>query len=746
VFHFSNSKKAPKKQRGTILFIQNKENAMSLEKKKLNLPDTSELNFSSELGTDIEIQGIRNELPKKSINELDFTENSTKENKALQLKIIERNKLLVNALSAEVEVHELRANEVKHIEEIEQLRLCAAELQSTLEIEKINLKSAHQFEIQSVLKENSQLKEQLQIFTANNTSLGRELIGTQNLIKDKEEKINQQVLLIENLNAQLENEIQTNKTNYEEQKNQYLKLIDEINQNADLRFDEIKLQNNLINEELKLNQQTINQAQEQNKTLTDQLKTLTEQSIDAENKKNRFKDGMLELNVLNSKLNEDILKYTNQIQQLSELNKNTEAKVENLKLEINKRIKVSQQIYREKQELILNIDTKMRKGVEAKAQFQRELENKDKKIQDEVYARSVLEKTNCELLEKIMGFDQGLKNTASEKINLQTSIENYEKQINNLTSEIIKVNMQIEKETIRNQEQQEKNSLHIQKESEIREQLNLVKDKLNENNLTYQAQISELKNQIQLVSSAFDSEKDENASLIEKLKSIEQKLAQKETQIQVLNNNISISSDQSERTLEEQEQKLMALQTIHQQTVVQKDSSLKLVEEYQSQIQLLEVEFQNVLHQNTLNQKNFEDEKMQIEKWIGRLNNRELQFRDYVQHLEGKRNELLARMQQFISEMAISTKLHPLKDLLKFTDHQLEQLEFQFKKLPLLASDRPDLEVRHEQLSEQRGFLKAIIEQTREQVEKQIQELKTLMKIDPPVALPPMPTMLKKNC
>jgi hypothetical protein len=134
-----------------------------------------------------------------------------------------------------------------------------------------------------------------------------------------------------------------------------------------------------------------------------------------------------------------------------------------------------------------------------------------------------------------------------------------------------------------------------------------------------------------------------------------------------------------------------------------------------------------------------DSEKDQIKKWINQLSNREIQVRDYIADLDLKRKDFIDRVEKFKMELTVSTALHPLRDFLKVTEYQIDQLQMNLIKVPALSPDRANLETQHENLSEQRNFLKTITNSSREQTEKQIQQLEKLTQMGQLALLPPMP-------
>lgn len=139
------------------------------------------------------------------------------------------------------------------------------------------------------------------------------------------------------------------------------------------------------------------------------------------------------------------------------------------------------------------------------------------------------------------------------------------------------------------------------------------------------------------------------------------------------------------------------------------------------------------------------DEK-QIEKREGEMTTREQQIaarehqlRHYAVAVTEQKAELVRQTKLLADEIQMAAKMHPLKDYLKVTEFELSKVDVQLKLTPTLSVDRARLEACVKQMSEQRDFLKNVVEASTKRLEEQAASIMALVKSPKLIATPPLP-------
>ena len=118
---------------------------------------------------------------------------------------------------------------------------------------------------------------------------------------------------------------------------------------------------------------------------------------------------------------------------------------------------------------------------------------------------------------------------------------------------------------------------------------------------------------------------------------------------------------------------------------------------------------------------------------------REHQLRHYAVAVTEQKAELVRQTKLLADEIQMAAKMHPLKDYLKVTEFELSKVDVQLKLTPTLSVDRARLEACVKQMSEQRDFLKNVVEASTKRLEEQAASIVALVKSPKLIATPPLP-------
>ncbi len=127
-----------------------------------------------------------------------------------------------------------------------------------------------------------------------------------------------------------------------------------------------------------------------------------------------------------------------------------------------------------------------------------------------------------------------------------------------------------------------------------------------------------------------------------------------------------------------------------------------------------------------------------LESRARKLALRERTLRAHTVELERGRAELNRAAQALAEELTTAQALHPLHDYLALTESELTKTEFELKRTPTSSEDRPKLEGCLVQLDDQRRFLKALLEASRQKAAERASAVALIQSSTSPVfPLPP---------
>lgn len=123
--------------------------------------------------------------------------------------------------------------------------------------------------------------------------------------------------------------------------------------------------------------------------------------------------------------------------------------------------------------------------------------------------------------------------------------------------------------------------------------------------------------------------------------------------------------------------------------------------------------------------------------------NRERQYRFYLENLNRSKRDLREQGMRFIQELRAAKQMSPLHDFLKVTQREVSRVEIQLKRTPTVSSDRSRLEQCLTELIEQRDFLAESLEKTTQDIDKKIARLSEIIGGDTMAMTPPPPPSLE---
>jgi DNA repair exonuclease SbcCD ATPase subunit len=133
----------------------------------------------------------------------------------------------------------------------------------------------------------------------------------------------------------------------------------------------------------------------------------------------------------------------------------------------------------------------------------------------------------------------------------------------------------------------------------------------------------------------------------------------------------------------------------------------------------------------------FEAERREIDRRMEMIKRREEQLKKYADTLNEEKQAMRRTSLQLGREVQASVALHPLKDCLAFTETELDRVETQLRKTPMISVERPKLEETVKQLVEQRRFLRTLIDSAAQQAERQAHALGQMTGAGALAAVPP---------
>jgi chromosome segregation ATPase len=122
---------------------------------------------------------------------------------------------------------------------------------------------------------------------------------------------------------------------------------------------------------------------------------------------------------------------------------------------------------------------------------------------------------------------------------------------------------------------------------------------------------------------------------------------------------------------------------------------------------------------------------------------REEQLRQYANFVTDQKAELVRQTRKLAEEIEMTGRMHPLRDYLEVTEFELSKIEVRLKVTPTLSMDRPRLEAQIVQLTEQRTFLRSVIEASSKRLAEQAAGILALVNSPSLGATPPIPPQIK---
>jgi DNA repair exonuclease SbcCD ATPase subunit len=166
--------------------------------------------------------------------------------------------------------------------------------------------------------------------------------------------------------------------------------------------------------------------------------------------------------------------------------------------------------------------------------------------------------------------------------------------------------------------------------------------------------------------------------------------------------------------------------------------------EVESRISTLEGELEQALAEKatlhkvvSIRESCFEAERREIDRRMEMIKRREEQLKKYADTLNEEKQAMRRTSLQLGREVQASVALHPLKDCLAFTETELDRVETQLRKTPMISVERPKLEETVKQLVEQRRFLRTLIDSAAQQAERQAHALGQMTGAGALAAVPP---------
>lgn len=124
---------------------------------------------------------------------------------------------------------------------------------------------------------------------------------------------------------------------------------------------------------------------------------------------------------------------------------------------------------------------------------------------------------------------------------------------------------------------------------------------------------------------------------------------------------------------------------------------------------------------------------------------REEQLRQYANFVTDQKAELVRQTRKLAEEIEMTGRMHPLRDYLELTEFELSKTEVQLKVTPTLSMDRARLEAQIVQLTEQRQFLRSVIEAASQRLSEQAAGILALVNSPSLGATPPIPPKMKST-
>ncbi|MBC7754032.1 MAG: hypothetical protein H7Z71_07325 [Moraxellaceae bacterium] len=270
------------------------------------------------------------------------------------------------------------------------------------------------------------------------------------------------------------------------------------------------------------------------------------------------------------------------------------------------------------------------------------------------------------------------------------------------------------------QEHNERLQIVINEKSELQNQVTRLQNKMLLSTEGHNRQVDLLKEVVAKEDhKTFDLVREKNL-LTEQIEALKLNLSGKQMEAALIETRFENENSNLKQQMEILQRKLIHVESENDETKLRLDDQIQQTRIYSDRVSRYTAEFNQ--HQQQIQFKSAQLQRISTQ-------------------VNADKKNILQVATQLLKEMQMSKKLNPLNDILKITSEEIDKLENQLKKTPVISFERPQLERYMDQLLEQRSFIKKSLEKVHQQTDVQVRSIFKIIYNEDLNPLPPVPEL-----
>ncbi len=373
---------------------------------------------------------------------------------------------------------------------------------------------------------------------------------------------------------------------------------------------------------------------------------------------------------------------------------------------LNKLIKKEKEWARHQREL----SGKLTAFEEKTLELEHQIEKYETQVKDMEVERQEFESEKALKLKKISELDKKVEEYRIKEVNLTSTITKLQDEKEDEDTEL-KANCAVaQAELVKVQEQMKEKAMQL-KAYKDKLKIVTIKDRTNAQSITdLRASLNDEKKELERT-------KTELEELHTKWNETKGEYRLLESQ---LNQTVTSKSDLEEKYVE-------ATKELEEQAA--------LIKKFQDEKQNLEVKIEaNAELMKTVQA----DKESQEQKW-SELEKREQKFNYYSRWVDSQKEGLQKHIVRFAQELRTSSSVNPLSSYLSMTEREIDKVRIELNKPSLGSLKRTALEESYKQLSDQKDYVRGLLEKYKSDVDGRVKQVMDLLKYGEFVPVPPLP-------